>query len=299
MPDPDYPALFKSADEASNRRQKLYLGLVGAEYILLLIAAIFSLQELAGATFYLLFAFIFLLATALLLTRALMKPEQDWYRCRALAESVKTLTWRYMMRAAPFGDAHAVQIPRAEFRNHLHRLFDDNRIIAEKIDPNWSADDQITGEMNQVRALNLQDRKQRYRTDRINNQRQWYAGRATSNKTAAKNWVIAGVIGYGIAVTLVLLRIRYSDWQFWPIPPVIAFASSVIGWMHVKKYSELGAAYTVAAHEIGLIAPKLDDVNTEAQFSDFVNDAELAFSREHTLWIGTTNARPLQALNLL
>jgi len=90
--------------------------------------------------------------------------------------------------------------------------------------------------------------------------------------------VIAGVIGYVVAVVLVLLRLRYPEWQFWPIEPVIVFAPSVIGWMHVKKYSELGAAYTVAAHEIGLITPKLDDIDTEAQFSDFVNDAELAFS---------------------
>jgi len=151
MPEPDYPALFKSADEASNRKQKLYLRLVGAEYVLLLIAAIFSLHELASANFYLLFALIFIFATALLLTRALTKPEQDWYRCRALAESVKTLTWRYMMRAAPFNDAPAIQVPRSEFRNQLHRLFDDNRVTAEKITPNWSAEDQITSGMNQVR----------------------------------------------------------------------------------------------------------------------------------------------------
>jgi hypothetical protein len=37
--------------------------------------------------------------------------------------------------------------------------------------------------------------------------------------------------------------------------------------------------------EIGLIRPKLESVNQENQFSRFVIDAELAFSREHTLWI--------------
>jgi hypothetical protein len=55
--------------------------------------------------------------------------------------------------------------------------------------------------------------------------------------------------------------------------------------MQVKKFNELAAAYTVAAHEIGLIRPKLDDVSTEAELSDFITDAELAFSREHTLWV--------------
>jgi hypothetical protein len=55
--------------------------------------------------------------------------------------------------------------------------------------------------------------------------------------------------------------------------------------MEVKKFNELGAAYTVTAHEIGFIEPKLDAVHSEKDFSDFINDAELAFSREHTLWI--------------
>src|SRR5690606_15189811 len=30
------------------------------------------------------------------------KPDRIWYNARAVAESVKTLTWRYMMRAEPF-----------------------------------------------------------------------------------------------------------------------------------------------------------------------------------------------------
>jgi conflict system pore-forming effector with SLATT domain len=193
-----------------------------------------------------------------------------------------------MMRAAPFGDAVQLQVPRAEFRNHLHRLFDENRVIAEKIAPNWSADDQITADMDHIRSLSLDHRKHRYRNDRIGNQRQWYADKAAGNKLSAKKLVITGVIAYGVAATLALLRIRYLSWTFWPIEPVIVFASSVIGWMQVKKYNELGAAYTVAAHEIGLVAPELDAVHTEAQFSDFVNGAELAFSREHTMWIART-----------
>jgi hypothetical protein len=55
--------------------------------------------------------------------------------------------------------------------------------------------------------------------------------------------------------------------------------------MQVKKFNELAAAYTVTAHETGLIKPKLEAVDSESDFSDFINDAELAFSREHTLWI--------------
>lgn len=65
----------------------------------------------------------------------------------------------------------------------------------------------------------------------------------------------------------------------------IVIAASIIGWTQIKKLNELAAAYTMAAHEIGLIRSMSDSVSTDAEFSGFVNDAEKAFSREHTLWI--------------
>ena len=232
-----------------------------------------------------LYAFVFVLAVVLLLVRNLWKLQQDWYRCRALAESVKTLTWRYIMRAAPFADGPSLQDARAEFRNQLYRTFDANRAAADKIDPNWSADDQITDEMDHIRAFSLDERKKYYTAHRLNDQRTWYTRKAGENNRSARNWVIASVAAYVLAFALVLARIKFPDWGFWGIGPIIVFASSALGWMQVNKFNELAAAYTVTAHETGLIKPKLEAVDSESDFSDFINDAELAFSREHTLWI--------------
>ena len=66
--------------------------LIRCEYLLLFVAAVLSTELFESASFYLFYAFIFVLSICLLLARAMMKPEQDWYHCRALAESVKTLT---------------------------------------------------------------------------------------------------------------------------------------------------------------------------------------------------------------
>lgn len=285
MDDGSYPALFRCSDEASNKKQQFYLTLIRAEYGLLLLAAIFSMNVFSGATFYMIYALVFLLSIVVLLTRALQKPEQDWYKCRALAESVKTLTWRYVMRAAPFEDAPALQVPRAEFRNHLHQIFSANQSTAETIASDWSADDQITADMDRVRALSFDDRKAYYAERRVKDQRGWYARKAAFNRQAASKWVAVGVGAYVLAAALALSRIRFPEWQLWPIEPIIVFASSVIGWMQIKKFNELAAAYTVTAHEIGLIKPKLDAALTEGDWSEAVNEAELAFSREHTLWI--------------
>jgi hypothetical protein len=38
----------------------------------------------------------------------------------------------------------------------------------------------------------------------------------------------------------------------------------------MKKSYELTAAYTAAAHEIGLIRPKAQDANDDEKFSEFV-----------------------------
>lgn len=160
-----------------------------------------------------------MISIAVLLTRVLRKPEQDWYRCRAVAESVKTLTWRYVMRAAPFGGAF--QAARAEFRNHLQKLFDENKTTAEKFAHDWAAEEQITPEMDRIRGLPLAERKDFYLTDRIQDQRLWYAHSARKNKASSTIWAVVGVTSYAIAVALALSRIRFPDWQLWPIEPVI------------------------------------------------------------------------------
>src|SRR4051794_17723543 len=113
----DYPALFLAADEASNNYQSFFLRLIRGEYFTLFSAAVLSMSFLNGVGYYIVYASVFFIGLVILLTRALGKPEQSWYGCRALAESVKTLTWRYMMRATPFEGAGVggEQQARAEF----------------------------------------------------------------------------------------------------------------------------------------------------------------------------------------
>lgn len=285
MDDSEYPALFRSADQASNARQGLYLSLLKAEYGLLFVAAVLSMNVFSGATFYAAYAFVFVLLIVVLLTRSAAKPEQDWYKCRALAESTKTLTWRYVMRAEPFEEQGQAQLPKTEFRDHLYKLFTANRAAAEKIDPDWSADDQITAGMEARRDRSFEERKIMYMTDRVQDQRHWYVKKAKFNRDAARKWVAVGVVAYLTAMALAISRIRFPDWQGWPIEPVIVFATSVIGWVQIKKFNELSAAYTITAQEIGMIKPTLEAAASERDLSDAVNEAELAFSREHTLWI--------------
>jgi hypothetical protein len=60
----DYPALYTSADEASNFYQALHLRLVKAEYATLVVSAIFSMSFLEGVSNYVIYAFVFMMPSA-------------------------------------------------------------------------------------------------------------------------------------------------------------------------------------------------------------------------------------------
>lgn len=281
----EYPALYQSADTSSNTNQHRYLNFILIEYLLLFLAAILSIGFNDNYIYYVFYALVFMLAIATLLVRAVSKPEQDWYRSRALAESIKTSTWRYMMRAAPFVDAPSVQLPRADFRNFLKEILRANQHLGSWIASEAAADHQITPRMEEIRSLDLEARKKIYKEHRINSQRKWYAKKASDNKKASTMWVVATIVVYVIAIFTVLIRIAKPDWTWLPTAPLTVLAASFIGWIQIKKFNELASAYTLTAHEIGILQARLDELSDEDAFSDFVNEAELAFSREHTQWV--------------
>ena len=280
---PTFPAIYESASQGSTNSQRTYLGLIICEYAVLLVAAILSMDLSDTSPYYSIYAIVFMASMAIMLYRSISKPEQVWYQCRAVSESIKTLTWRYMMCSDPF--LKECSTSNAQFRSTLKSVIDDSRHIGDRIGAEPSSGEQITQQMTLVRGLELPDRKEYYERNRIRDQRSWYAGKAGANKRAARRWMVAGIMTYLVATCLVILRIAFPAWKLWPIEPLIVFASSIVGWVQIKKYNELASAYTLTAHEIGLVQNRLSEIVDEATFSEFVNDAELAFSREHTQWV--------------
>ena len=248
-------------------------------------AALFSLGSPESRWYYLAYAIIFAVPFALLLVRAFLKPEQSWYQARALAESIKTTTWKYMMRAEPFpGDQHDLE-SRANYRNHLRAILDSNRHLGRRFDCGAAEREQVTAEMESLRDAPLPKRLEVYVEQRVVEQRAWYARKAAANRRWARQAVITCSVLYGLAALVVGVRIVVPTWQFAHPEPLIVAATALIGWMQIKKFNELSASYGLTAHEIGIIKGRAAHSMTEAEFSEFVDDAELAFSREHTQWI--------------
>ena len=282
----NFPALYRSADGSAVAAQRTYLWLIRLQYLLLTIAASISVWFGNSPDLYIGYALVLGASTTLLLYMAVQKPEKDWYGCRALAESIKTSTWRYMMRAEPFEDAPKLSAVAEKFSDFLKAILDANSHVRDSISLRPVVGDQITKKMNEIRALSLTDRIQKYVVDRIEDQREWYVSKVKWNRRRFRVWICICVVVQATAIGLALVRIRYDpSWMIWPTEPLLVIASSAIGWIQLKKFNELASAYNLTAHEIGILQTRIGTLDTEEKLSAFVNEAERAFSREHTQWV--------------
>ena len=284
----DYPALYNGANSASVSAQRTFWWTIRGEYFLLFcVAALSSTRGLSGLNPYVLTLLLVVLA-GLFVFKVYKKLDQDWYRCMALAESVKTSTWRLAMRAHPFQDADSIERPKAEFRNLLKDILRANSHLAQNLQN--ASDEQITASMLEVRKLTLDERKAYYNKYRIDEQRTWYQKKSTDNRQAFNTWVVITILVYVIAAISLNAEQIGMNIATIAFDPLIVVVTSVIGWLQMKRHGELMASYNLTAHEIGIIRSNSDAVTTEEEFSDFVNEAELAFSREHTQWVARRDA---------
>ncbi|MBY5385232.1 DUF4231 domain-containing protein [Rhizobium leguminosarum] len=278
------PTLFQAADGASATKQKLYLWLIRAEYAFLFISACLTLFKSSSHNFIAVNATVFVAALGAMALRAYLKPEQAWYKSRALAESIKTLSWRFSMRAAPFDDQLVVDA-RRDFRETLASLLSTNMELGSSLADFDGGGPQITETMVALRASDLHLRKEIYLEKRVRNQRGWYQKKAKENSRAARTWLSVAGTAYLLAIVFVLAPLHTSSLTNLPLEPVIVIASAVLGWMQIKKFNELASAYGLTAQEIGIAEGVIEDAVDESGFTNAVNDVELVFSREHTQWI--------------
>lgn len=224
-----YPYLYEVASAASGRAQKIYLRLLLAEYSCLFVAAVLSYNFYADTMYYLICTIFLFAGAAILVCRSLYKPEQNWYRCRALTESVKTLTWCYVMRAEPFDARPGKESPQILFIESLRQILSINRGLGGAFAQNSQTQRQITDEMEDIRKFIFVERKKLYLSDRIQEQKTWYVNKANANRRNFFRYLVACVLVYALVILLSFLRVAYPSVQYSGIEPLIVLASSIIG----------------------------------------------------------------------
>ena len=261
------------------KAQKNYLMIILLTLLSVILAAALSLvsgYSVVAAIGAALFFFLGLLFSVILASK---RYDKTWYNARATAESVKTLTWRWMMKTEPFDQADD-RLSHQKFVADLHELLIQNKSICNPIDDN----EQVTSGMSQIRSLALADRINIYKQVRIEDQSKWYLKKARYNANMADRWFWA-IIGIQVlALIAALVRIGKLDWNLLPTGVLATIATAALSWMQSKRFQELSSSYSLTAQEIGFIKSSVALVKTERDFSGFVGDAENAFSREHTQW---------------
>lgn len=265
--------------------QRSHLGYVCCYSYLLIAAAglsVYGIEDTAAAVGA---ALLMIAAMFISILMIFKKDEDTWYRARAVAESVKTSTWRFMMRGDPYTDAESVEVVKAQLRGRLKKVLSEHKDLSYELGGEVSKGEQITTFMCDMRSRSLQERMDFYRNHRIDEERAWYARKSRFNRTQSRIWFSILVGCQAIAVILVVLRVAYPEWRFWPTEVFVVAAGSALTWLQVKRFRELASAYGLTAHEIGIIRGELECVTEESHFAQFVTDSESAFSREHTQWL--------------
>jgi len=284
MKEEHYPALYRAADAASSRAQKTFLLIVRLQSVILIAGAALGTLGLHSVASAVLAAITFLTGIFVSLLTTFRRYEDTWYRTRAVAESVKTSAWRFMMRAEPYEGLSDVEAQTA-FRALLRRILGEHRDLGIEFSGTVAAAEQVTQAMLDMRALTLNERKAVYLSYRIDEQRAWYARESAWNSARSRWWGGMLIALQATATILVTLRIAKPDFEYWPVEVFAVAAAAVMVWMQVKRFRELSSAYRLAAHEIGVLRGELANVTREPALSKLVGYAESSFSREHTQWV--------------
>jgi hypothetical protein len=282
-----YPALYVVADSGSVAGQRLYRRLVAVELALVL----------AGAGFATLGTFVpalqricLWLAAASLIGAIAMKlinrqggSYQRWFDGRAVAETVKTQTWRYMMRVPPYGtDANADESFAADVISAMRARPD----LVQPLDRLPDDPRQISSTMRAVRALPLDARLQVYLAERLADQAKWYKARAIANLAQGRRWFWLSLLAQVAAVLFAFLSLLWPDDAVATLIALgAAVATAATAWGQLGRHDELSKSYALAYQELITIQALAGTAVTEDGLDRLVTSGESAISREHTMWM--------------
>jgi hypothetical protein len=293
----DYPWLYRAADSASAKAKNAhFLGLKAQLTILFIVGVLaavptwwhLELGSLKGLAVTSAVA----LAASLVIVGAARERKFDrrWFDARAVAESAKTLSWRYMMQAGP---SFAIENSVAEqtFIGELQALSATREVAVAELGGVEEDRTQISKFMLDARKRPFDERKAYYLAFRVAEERDWYHNQASLNRTSSSRWYWAGTVIQLVALTMAV--VRAADFLTFSIAgPLMTLAASVSAWTQARRHDELGTSYSVAANELTNLEQKVELCTTDTELVALVKDVEEAISREHTMWRVRRNVAP-------
>ncbi len=142
--------------------------------------------------------------------------------------------------------------------------------------------------MKEMGGLAVQGPPENYKSERIQDQADWYGRKSILNRKKSSKWFLVSVTLHAVTIIMLLYRIKDPSISL-PLGAITTAVSAVLTWLQAKKYNELASSYSLTAHEIALIKGMGLAISNEKELSDFVVNSEAAFSREHTQWFARKN----------
>ena len=289
MTQPDYPCLFQSSDSASLTEQKSYINLCRIDFVLIVLAAFFSGFSLNPSlkifNWCALFALISLiLSFCLKLIIKVGKWDKKGFDTRAIAESVKTTTWRYIMGVEPYENSLSAEDADRKFVNKLGEILKSTSEAFESLAKSVGSGQQISNRMREIRQMNMEGRKTIYLQQRIKDQKDWYCRKAKYNSDKETMWFWVTIIVELLAILAAIYILNTLNSTFNPIGAFTTLVVVFTAWNQTKKHGELSQSYTIAAQELTSIESLAVHIKNEERLSDYVRDTENAISKEHTMW---------------
>lgn len=290
MEQPEYPDAFVMADASSAWGQRTHLRQTKLQMALLVAGAIAGTLsfpvgnglELPGIVATVLFV----LALFLNAHRASTSPVTAWYQGRAAAESIKTMAWRYAVGGEPFSTSLSPREADDIFSERLVELLGATQPV--KVSAEGSGE-QITGWMRTTRALDLEARRAFYDTYRLLDQQRWYSRKAADAAAKASRWNTALLATELLGVVAGAMKAFSWPDLVWTTTDFVGVAATLAAvfatWTQTKQFGQLAAAYSLAYQELSTIRIRAQHPSDEQAWANFVDSAEGAISREHSMWV--------------
>lgn len=284
-----FPALYRCADDASSSGQKWYIRWLAINLSLLFAGALvgsIAFTDIEGKRLAnTITAIIFFGAVAVTILLATRRWEKIWYAGRAVAESAKSLTWKFVCAADPFPSSMSYQDALELFTTSLTELLNENKQLASLLAGPDATGEQVTSHMAGLREAAIGVKRDVYLSQRVNEQQIWYLQKSADNRNQRNVWFVLLVVFQMAAGGAAVLLAVYPAFPWKASAVFSTLASATVAWGAMKRYQELAQSYGLAAQELSLIAARAPHIRTEAELARFVNDAETAISREHAMWV--------------
>lgn len=279
------PSLFTATDEYSQKWQKRFLRAQKGQLALLILAALGGSTSWVLCKSFELSAFITMLsllgAVFIRLYLVTNTPEKKWYNGRAAAESIKTLSWKFVSGATPFEKTKRDSDVQRLFLSRVSEIL----ATVPTLDQPSVGARQLTKSMKDERKKSFKDRKSYYIANRIEDQITWYNNKSTFNSKRSSLWGGSLLVVEIFAIILAILRFaNIIELDLAGVTATVVAAG--ISWIQSKQYETLSQSYAVTAQELARVGSLLDSTG-QRDWPTNVEQAEEAISREHTLWLAS------------